>query len=103
MFGAMLPAGGGVNKLLMYSEFGVRTDRWFAGKVPPSTRLAAAHHYLNTHLIVLRGKCFGPGFPSPECIEIGEVLRILYCVSKQKESGKSCCICTAASNAAITS
>ena len=99
MYDAILPGGGGINNLLMHARLGIRTDRWFARKVPTGSRLGALYHRLDTYLIVLSGKCFGPGFPMPEFIDLGDVRRIVRWISEKKNDGKFCCITTPASNA----
>jgi len=96
MYDGILPASGGLNNLLLYSRFGVATERWFARAVPgpqdPYSRLT-------THLIVIMGKLFGPGFPKPEFIGLGEVERIVRWIAENNRQGKSCCVTAAASNA----
>lgn len=99
VYDAILPAGGGVNNLLYYAKIGVATDRWFARKIPVNTRLEGMYQYLTTYLIVLMGKCYGPGFPAPEFIDIQDVHHVVRWVSRQKRKGKECCITTPASNA----
>jgi len=100
MYDAILPGGGGVNNLLIYAKLGISTDRWFARKIPINTWLEGRYHYLTTHLIVLMGKWFGPGFPRPEFLDIRDVYRIGRWVSEKQREGKPCSITTAASNAA---
>jgi hypothetical protein len=100
MYDAILPGGGGVNNLLIYARLGIFTDRWFARKIPVNAWLEGRYHYLTTHLIALMGKWFGPGFPSPEFLDIRDVHRIVHWVSEKNRDGKPCCITTAASNAA---
>jgi len=100
MYDAILPGGGGVNNLLVYARLGISTDRWFARKIPAGSRLAGGYHYWTTSLIVLMGKWFGPGFPWPEFIDIGDVHRIVRWVTEKRGSATRCCITTAASNAA---
>jgi hypothetical protein len=100
LYEAVLPVGTGVNNLLYHAKFGIRTDRWFARKVPVNTRLEGRYHFLTTYLIVLTGKWFGPGLPKPEFIDIGDICRIVRWVLQNHREGKACCITTAASNGA---
>lgn len=100
MYDAILPGGGGVNNLLIYAKLGIASDRWFARKIPLNTRLESAYHFLTTYLIVLMGKCLGPGFPRPEFMDIEDLSAIIHWVSEKKRCGQRCCITTAASNAA---
>ena len=99
-YDAILPGGGGVNNLLIYAKLGIRTDRWFARKIPADSRLSACYHYLTTWLIVLNGKFAGPGFPSPRFIDISDVGRIVRWAAERRRAAQRCCITTAASNAA---
>lgn len=100
MYDAILPGSGGMNNLLIYARLGISTDRWFARKVPASSRLEGGYHYLTTYLIVFMGKWFGPGFPRPEFMDIGDAHRIVRWVTEKRRRAKRCCITTAASNAA---
>ncbi len=63
VYDAILP-GTGPSKLMGHAELGIRTDRWFARKIPVHGWLQGKYHYLTTYLIVLTGKLFGPGFPT---------------------------------------
>jgi hypothetical protein len=100
MHDAILPAGGGMNNLLVYARIGINTDRWFARAVPGDRPLGDWYHYLLTRWIVLNGNVFGPGFPAPIFTEIGEFERIVRWVAERRRAGRRCCITTAASNAA---
>ncbi|HEX2387244.1 MAG TPA: hypothetical protein VHL99_11805, partial [Candidatus Binatia bacterium] len=100
VYDAILPAGGGVNNLLVYARIGIATDRWFARAIPGDHRLGDWYNYLLTRWIVLNGSVFGPGFPAPVFTEIGDVGRIVQWVVERRRAGKRCCITTAASNAA---
>ncbi len=100
MYDAILPGSGGINNLLIYAKLGISTDRWFARKVPVNSRLEAEYHYLMTRLIVLMGKGFGPGFPRPEFIDISEIQKIVRWAADRRRQNQSCCITSAASNAA---
>jgi hypothetical protein len=99
MYDAMLPGAGGVNNLLIYAKLGLSTDRWFARQVPVHNRLERLYHYSASYLVVLMGKCFGPGFPKPELVDIADVRRIVRWASEQLRERKTCCITSAASNA----
>jgi hypothetical protein len=97
---AILPGSAGVSSLLGYAKLGIRTERWFARKIPVNSRLESWYHYLTTSLIVMMGKWFGPGFPRPEFLDIQDVHRIIVrWVTEKKRKGKVSCIRTASSNA----
>ncbi|HKA34101.1 MAG TPA: hypothetical protein VKH64_12855 [Candidatus Binatia bacterium] len=100
VYDAILPGGGGVNNLLVYAKLGISTDRWFARKIPAEGRLSAWYHYLTTWLIVLDGKCYGPGFPSPRFVDIADIGSIVRWAAERRRAARRCCITTAASNAA---
>ena len=100
IYDAILPGAGGVTNLMFYAKLGVTTDRWFARKVPVNSWLEGMYHYLTTYSIVLMGKLFGPGVPTPEFIDIQDIQRIVHWVSEKKREGKACCIRTTASNGA---
>jgi hypothetical protein len=100
MYDAILPAGGGMRNLLINAKLGITTDRWFARKVPTKTFLGRCYQYWSTYLIVMMGKGYGPGFPRPEFIDTGDMGPIVRWVSEKRLQGKTCCIKTAASNAA---
>ena len=99
VYDTILPGGGGINNLLMQAKFGIRTDRWFARKMPVNTRIEGLNNYLKTYTIVLLGKLLGPGFPRPEFTDIQDVHRIVHWVSMKNRQGESCCIRTVANNA----
>ena len=99
IYDAILPSGGGLRNLLVRARLGIKTDRWFARNVPVGSPLVQGYHYLSTYLVVLMGKCYGPGFPRPEFIDIEDVGPIVQWVSEKRLQGQSCCIKTAASNA----
>ena len=100
MYDAILPGAGGINNLLIHAKLGIRTDRWFARKIPVNNRLEGMYHRSATSLIVLMGKCFGPGFPKPEFIDVKDFHRIVRWVSETRRKRIPCCIASAASNAA---
>jgi hypothetical protein len=98
VYDAILP-GTGPSKLMGHAELGIRTDRWFARKIPVHGRLQGRYHYLTTYLIVWMGKLFGPGFPRPEFIDVEDVGPIVRWASEQLRVGKRCCIRATASDA----
>ena len=100
VYDGILPASGGVNTLLAYAKLGVVTDRWFARAIPVNTWLEGRYHSLMTHLIVLAGKRFGPGFPRPDFTDLSDIHRIVRWVLQKNREGKACCINTVSSNAA---
>jgi hypothetical protein len=100
LYDAILPGAGGVNNLLIQAKLGISTDRWFARKIPVNNWLEGMYHRSATSLIVLMGKCFGPGFPNPEFIDLNDFHRIVRWVSEKRRERKTCCIASAASNAA---
>jgi hypothetical protein len=99
VFDAILPGSGGTNNLLIYAKLGIATERWFACKIPSQSRLEAWSHFLTTYLIVWMGKLYGPGFPRPRFVDVGEMEPIVRWLVRRRTGGKTCCIKTAASNA----
>ncbi len=99
VFDAILPGSAGIMHLLYHARLGIVTERWFARKIPSDNRLAAWYHYLTTYLIVLNGKLWGPGFPSPEFTAIGDTARIVRWIEEKNRLDRPSCITTAASNA----
>ncbi|MGH7824165.1 MAG: hypothetical protein ACREQ7_03185 [Candidatus Binatia bacterium] len=100
LFDAILPGGGGINNLLIYAKLGQVVERWFARRMPVTSRLEQLYHYANTYLIVLGGRYFGPGLPKPEFIGRQQIHRIIDWLSMKKREKATCCITTPASNAA---
>lgn len=98
VYDAVLPGSGGVSYLLGLAKLGIRTDRWFARKVPVNIWLQRQYHYAVTALIVLMGKCFGPGFPRPELIAAENVDPIVRWVAARKGEGQTRCVRVSASN-----
>jgi hypothetical protein len=98
VYDSILP-GTGPSRLMGHAELGIRTDRWFARKVPVHGWLSGKYHYLTTYLIVVMGKLFGPGFPRPEFIDVEDVEPIVRWASEQRRAGKRCCIRGTASDA----
>ncbi len=100
MYDAILPVAAALNNLLMYARLGIETEQWFARSMPVNSWLEGHYHLLLTRMIVLAGKRFGPGFPSPEFLDTSEVPRIVRWILATNRAGEACCITTAASNAA---
>jgi hypothetical protein len=100
MYDSILPASGGINNLLIYGRMGVTTDRWFAQKMPITSRSERLYHYFTTQLIVLAASRFGSGLPKPEFLAHEEIERIVHWAAAQQIRQVGCCITTAASNAA---
>ena len=99
LYDATLPGTAATNNLLTYAKLGAAIDRWFARKIPSTSKLAAGYHFLITYLIVLMGKVYGFGFPRPESIEIEDLHRIVQWVAEKNRQGGKCCITAAASSA----
>ena len=100
VYDPILPASGGVNNLLHNAQIGIATDRWFARKNPIHNRLEHGYYLLVTYMMVLLGRCFGPGFPRPEFVDGTDMRPIVRWVLQKQAEGKPCCIRTTASNAA---
>jgi hypothetical protein len=98
-YDAILP-GTGFTDPLNFAKFGKASDRWFARKIPIESRLEGAYHYLITYLTVLMGRCFGPGFPRPEIIDVAELGRIVRWIEANRREGKNCVLTTIPSSAA---
>jgi hypothetical protein len=98
-YDGILPASGGINNLLQHAKLGLNTDRWFARPMPNQSPLEDWHMYLCTYLVVIMGKCYGPGFPAPQFIAEGDVQTIINWIVKQRSRNRSACVKTAASNA----
>lgn len=99
VYDAILPGAGGIYTLLTYARLGIATERWFAREIPIDRWRQGRGQYQRTYAIVLAGKIFGPGFPRPQFLDIGEVHRIVRWATARRRGGR-CCIKTAASNAA---
>jgi len=99
IYDAILPTTGGIRYLLRFAKIGIKTDRWFARRVPLNSWPEAAFHHLTTSLIVLGTKFFGPGSPWPEFLDGHEVGRIVNWIAEKKRVGEACCVRTTASNA----
>jgi hypothetical protein len=100
IYDGILPASGGINHLLMDAILGLQTHRWFARRIPVRNWLDGKYHHLMTWMIVLTGKIFCPGFPSPEFTDVGDLHRIVDWVVQEAGQGRVCCIRTSAGNAA---
>jgi hypothetical protein len=100
IYEGVLPASAGINHLLMDAILGVPTQRWFARRIPVHNWLDGTYHSLLTWMIILAGKSFSPGFPSPDFTDAGSLHRIVDWVAQEKRQGRACCILTTPSNAA---
>jgi hypothetical protein len=98
-YDAILPATGGVSNLLVNAKLGIRSDRWFARKIPVNGMFETTYHLLVTYFIVLLGKWFGPGLPRPQFTSTMEVGDIVSWILTKKREGRACCVRTTASNA----
>ncbi|MDH3444179.1 MAG: hypothetical protein OEN50_09680, partial [Deltaproteobacteria bacterium] len=99
LYDAILPASGFFH-LFFLAKLGKASDRWFARKIPVRNWLEGRFHELATSLMVFMGKRYGPGFPKPELIDVGEIDRIVRWVESTRRAGKNCFITTVASSAA---
>ena len=99
VYDAILPGSSGVNQLIYRAKMGIRTDRWFARRIPANSWLENQYFYLTTYLIVGMGKLFGPGFPRPEFLDVQDFQHIVRWIEENRRQGKVCAIRTAASNA----
>ena len=99
VYDAILPGAGGVLFLLTLAQVGIATDRWFAPRVFVSNWLESQYHRAMTHLIVVMGKTFGPGFPVPRTVDPGDVALILHWIESFADRGQFCMIRTVVSNA----
>jgi hypothetical protein len=98
LYDAILPASS-IQHLLVNARIGIKTARWFARGIPVNSNLEGLYHWSATHLIVWMGKRFGPGFPTPEFVDIGDVHRVVQWISAEKKLGKKAYIITVASSA----
>jgi hypothetical protein len=94
----ILPAPAATYSLFHNARLGIATERWFAQRWPVD-RPANVQCLWSTALIVLMGKCFGPGFPRPELVAIREFRPVLDWISTRRREGKRCCLDVTASNA----
>ena len=99
LYDGILPANS-ISHLLLNAKLGIRSDRWFARAIPVNNAAEALYHRSLTGLMVVMGKCFGPGFPAPEPTGVEDIARIVRWVEAHNKSGKSCHIITIPSNAA---
>jgi hypothetical protein len=101
IYDAILPAGGGINNVLIYARLGVPPKRWYARRIGKVTHPAKhIFHYLTTQLIVQSARTRYPSFPRPHFIDLEDIGQIVDWILEEKDAGRSCCISTAASNAA---
>jgi len=98
LYDAILPANS-LNHLLTNAKIGMRTERWFARRIPANNTLEKLYFRSVTYLIVLMGKRFGPNFPRPEFLSIQDIRRIVDWIAVEKRSGRNCYIITVASSA----
>lgn len=99
LYDAILPGAGGVSQLLCAAKLGKATEAWFARKIPVNSWLESRYHLLNTYLIVLAGKQFGPGFPRPEFVDIPDLYRVVRWIEGQHLRGSVCLLTAVASSA----
>lgn len=95
----ILPAPAATYSLFHNTRLGIVTDHWFAQRWPVDQRAHDVQCLWSTALVVLMGKCFGPGFPRPELLELREFQPVLNWISKKGLEGKRCCLDITASNA----
>jgi hypothetical protein len=100
VYDGILPGAGGILFLLNLAKLGIKADRWFARQMPFNNWLEGCYFSLMTHLIVLAGKAFGPGFPRPELVDLQNPEIIVRWVEGRRRAGNSCVIRAVASNAA---
>lgn len=99
-YDGILPAGPGMNNLLIFGKLGIPVDRWFSHRISVHSRTERSYYFLLTYLIVLTGKVSGAGFPWPQFVEISELQQIVRWVQEKHRHGVRCCITSPASNAA---
>jgi hypothetical protein len=95
----ILPAPAATYSLFHNARLGITTERWFAQRWPPDRPADDVRCLWSTALIVLMGRCFGPGFPRPELLEFREFRPVLDWISTRQKEGKRCCLDVTASNA----
>ncbi|HEY1371105.1 MAG TPA: hypothetical protein VGH50_01435 [Candidatus Binatia bacterium] len=98
MYDGVLPSGGGLSNLLVYAKLGIRTERWFARRVPVGY-LEGWKGYLSTRAVVAAARRSPAGFPTPQPIDSGEVSIIVRWLEAKRRSGALCCLTCAVSNA----
>lgn len=92
--------GAGSMFLLQLAKLGIAPERWYALRVPFEGRLDAAYHHLTARETVLLARWFGPGFPTPELVALGDMEPVVRWLAGEVARGSSCCVRTVASNAA---
>ncbi|MDR7420103.1 MAG: hypothetical protein QN178_14455 [Armatimonadota bacterium] len=100
IFDGILPAGGGVNNVLIYGRIGVPVARWFARHEASDVWLKRRYYVLMTRAIVAACNRYGPGVSGPDFTKISELQTIVRWIESTLQSGRRCCLATAASNAA---
>jgi hypothetical protein len=99
VYDAILPAPAAIYSLLHNARMGLATRRWFAQRMPYNNWIVDAETLWSTHLIVLMGQWFGPGFPKPEFLPLREFGPLLTWVEQERRRGQRCCVDVTASNA----
>jgi len=98
LYGSML--AGRVHGVLRNAKLGIRTERWFARKVPVHGWLEEKYHYSTNKLIAKMGTWFGPGIAKPAYLDRGDVRPIVEWILEKKREGRKCCVRAVVSNAA---
>jgi hypothetical protein len=99
MYDSILPGAGGINNLLIAARMGIKTERWFARKIPIASRIEKMYHHLVTGLLVYAARRSVPEFPTPEFLATDVIGTIAQWIDLQNRRKKRCCITTVASNA----
>lgn len=100
MYDSVLPGSAGINNLMIYARMGVAADRWFARTMPIKSKLERIYHLSTTRLLQHMASHCGAVIPKPEFVSHHEVEKIIHWVTAQRAQRRTCCITTAASNAA---
>jgi hypothetical protein len=95
----LLPAPAATYSLFHNARLGIATERWFAQRWPVDRPAQDISCLWSTALVVLMGKCSGPGFPRPELLDFREFRPVLDWISKSRRAGRRCCLDITASNA----
>ncbi|HEY1266048.1 MAG TPA: hypothetical protein VGH16_02250, partial [Candidatus Binatia bacterium] len=99
IFEAILPSGGGIRAVVQHARLGIRTERWFARRMPTNNSASRSYNTLMTHLFVAMADIYGPGAARPEFTALEDVDRIVAWIAKVKREGRDCCVKTSAGNA----
>jgi hypothetical protein len=101
IFDAIMPAGGGMNSILIYGRLGIPVARWFARRESPAeTWLARQYYYLMTQAVIATCNRNGPGAARPAFTAVSEVRTVMDWLSETLRAGRRCCVAATASNAA---